>query len=181
MLSDLTEVQRERLQSTLSLRGLSVQDYMFEIARAAFLVLFCALRSSIENPSLRVSGQGRTFYIVDYGDMDQSAGYWVVDEETNEEGFLPEFEDVFWVFDDEVSAWVSRPFSGRNLRKGYGKGKTFGKGKGKFRFRPRKGGKGYQTQEYTETAAFGTGKGFDKGSDKGKSKSKGKSKGKMAE
>ena len=44
--SDLSTAQRERLTSSLSLRGTNVTTY----------TLFCAPKSSMKNPSLRVSG-----------------------------------------------------------------------------------------------------------------------------
>ena len=134
--ADLTEPQRERLTSHMSLRGVTLQQYNFEGVREAMIELLCAPRSSIENPTYRVSGQGRTFLVQDYGDCEGDKGYWVECEETGENGFLPEFEDVFWTFDEQSCFWQSRPFKGRSLKKGKGKGKGKGKkGKGKS-FRP---------------------------------------------
>ena len=52
VLADLSEPQRERLTSTLTLRGYTVQMYTFEVVREVFLELFCMPKSSLENPSL---------------------------------------------------------------------------------------------------------------------------------
>ena len=158
VLSDLTETQRERLQSTMSLRGLQIQQYTFEAIRDAFMELFCAPRSSLDNPSLRSGGTGRAFVILDQGHMDGQTGFWCQDDTTGEEGFLPEFEDTFWVFDDMANTWLSQPFRGRTLRRGKGKGK--GKGaRGRSRFfgggqkgRPKGKPKGWYGQgDYPET------------------------------
>ena len=56
--SDLGEAQRERLTSSLSLKGINVAAYTFDTVRTVFVELFCTPRSSIENPSLRASGYG---------------------------------------------------------------------------------------------------------------------------
>ena len=113
--------------------------------------------------------------------MDGVTGFWAEDEETGEVGFLPDLEDVFWVYDDNTFAWVSSHFRGRRLRRGPPRGKGKGKGKGgKFRFRSRKGkGKGKRKGSFSnwsdgESTFFG-GKGKGKGK-KGKGK-KGKDKG----
>ena len=52
-LADLNENQRERMTSALTLRGLDIQQYTFEIVRAILIELFCAPKSSLDNPSLR--------------------------------------------------------------------------------------------------------------------------------
>ena len=142
--ADLTEVQRERFASSMSLRGLNVQQYTVQAVRDMFIELFCAPRSSLENPLLG-SGptQGtRSFCIIDEGEMDGVTGYWVEDDESGDVGFLPEFEDMFWRFDEPSEAWVSRYFKGRRMRIGLPKRKGKGHGKGgKRRFKPRGKGK----------------------------------------
>ena len=80
-----------------------MQNYTFESVREVFFELFCAPKSSIDNPNLRTSGvegRQRNFCVMDSGDLDGSSGYWVEDDDSGEVGFVPEFEDVFWVFDD---------------------------------------------------------------------------------
>ena len=182
VLADLTETQRERLASTLALRGVEVQQYTFEGVRTVFIELFCAPRSSLDNPSLRAGGAAnRVFCIMESGEMDQVYGYWCEDDSTGEVGFLPEIEDVFWVFDDMNECWLARRFTGRSLRRGTPKGKGKGKGhKGFKKFKPYKpfngkgGSKGGQAHA-VDSANATSSKGKEK---KGKGKGKGKAKGK---
>ena len=86
--ADLTEQQRERLTSHLAIRGLPLQNYTFDLIRTAFLELFCAPRSSFDNPSFRLFNQQRTFLVQEYGELEGSTGYWAVEEETGQEGFV---------------------------------------------------------------------------------------------
>ena len=117
--------------------------------------LFCAPRSSLDNPSIRVSGQGnhyRTFCVLEDGTLEGASGYWVQDDESGQEGFMGEFEDTFWTYDDTEWVWQASPVRKRFLRRGPPKGNGKGKGrKGKSRFQPR--GKGYIAQEFPEQAA----------------------------
>jgi hypothetical protein len=61
--ADLTEPQRERLTSHLAIRCIPLQNYTFDLIRTAFLELFCAPRSSLDNPSFRPSNQQKTFLV----------------------------------------------------------------------------------------------------------------------
>ncbi|CAE7249761.1 unnamed protein product [Symbiodinium sp. KB8] len=84
----------------------------------------------------------RTFLVLDEGYLDNSAGFWVEDEEDGAEGFLELEEDTFWVYDDDSAAWFQRRFQGRKMKRGKGGGKRKGKGKGRGGrcfFRKRKG------------------------------------------
>jgi hypothetical protein len=129
--ADLSEAQRERMTSSLTLQGQRVQTYTFAVVREVMIELFCAPRSSLDNPNLRASGsEMKAFVVLDEGELDGADGYWVEDEETGEEGFLNKFEDVFWTYDDMSWSWVARSFQGRRMRKGKGKGGLKGKGKG---------------------------------------------------
>jgi len=178
VLLDLDEGQRERFTSTLSLRGVTVTAYTFEVARATAIELFCAPKSSLENPMYRSAGRGRSFCILDQGELMGQYGYWVEDDETCEVGFLPEMDDVFWSYDEMSAAWVSRSFTGRRMRRGHPKGKGKGKGaKGHRHFVPfrRKGkgkGKGKSKSSYemeeVDTAAVAKGKRKGKKGKKGK-------------
>ena len=62
--SDWTEAQR--LTSSFSLKGMIITVFSFEAVKTTFLELVCTPKSSMENPSLRVSGHvsslKRTFY-----------------------------------------------------------------------------------------------------------------------
>jgi hypothetical protein len=102
--------------------------------------------------------------------MEGTSGYWVEDDSSGEVGFLREFEDTFWVYDENSYAWIARRFLGRRVRKGQPKGKEKGKGaKGKSRFIPykqrQKGGKKGQAHA-ADSAWTGKGKGK-KGKNKG--------------
>jgi hypothetical protein len=184
VLADLNETQRERMTSTLTLRGRTVQTYTFDSVREIFIELFCAPKSSLENPNLRASGGGnerqRNFCVIESGDLEGNTGYWVEDDESGEVGFVPEFEDTFWIFDDVHEVWASKHFKGRTMRRGNPKGGGKGKGyKGFKKFVPfwkkkgKGGGKGdkNQSQEASANLAKGKSKGNGK---KGKSKGKGK-------
>ena len=63
--SDLSEAQRERLTSSLSLWGTNVPADAFESVRTVLLELFCTPKRSMENHSIPVSGHSgstsRTF------------------------------------------------------------------------------------------------------------------------
>jgi hypothetical protein len=88
--ADLNEQQRERFTSTMMLRNITVPQYTFDIVRTVFHDLFCAPRNSIENPhvrSTRVDGS-KSFLILDQGELEGSYGYWAIDEDADEEGFL---------------------------------------------------------------------------------------------
>ena len=171
------------MTSTLSLRGLNIQRYTFNAIRDVFIELFCAPKPSLDNPNLRTSPTSRSFCVMEEGDMDGVAGFWGEDEDTGEVGFLPEWKDVFWVYDDNTYAWASHHFRGRKIRRGSPKGKGKGKGKGgRFRFRSRKGkGKGKGKGVYahwgdgeTAYAVKGKGKGKKGKGKKGKEKGEGK-------
>ena len=60
--------------------------YTFEAVRTTFLESICASKSSVENPSLRVSGHvsgmNRTFIVEDYAEDD--FGQRAMDEVTGE-------------------------------------------------------------------------------------------------
>ena len=144
VLADLNEQQRERMTSAMALKNYRIEAYTFDLVREVFIELFCMPKSSIDDPSLRTAIRHRSFCVIDDGTMDGTSGYWVEDDDTGEVGFLPEFEDVFWIFDETSEAWASHHFRGRKIRRGFSKGKGKGKGsKGRRRFKSRKGkGKG---------------------------------------
>ncbi len=190
--SELNENQRIMLQQSLANRNIQLTAYTYALLRDLFRELFVITRTAVNNPSL-VTGTGGwrghpTFCVMDYGECEGEAGYWVEDDDTGECGFLPEAvpqesDDTFYVFDEEEEAWLVRRFQSRRLRKGSGKGRGRGKGsKGRKRFRPMQKGKSkskahvaeewsypseaWQTEETGETAAWS------KGKKKGKAKTK---------
>ena len=95
--ADLSEQQREILTSALSLKGIKLPAYTFELAKECIVELFCEPRSSLENPAYRVrGGQSRIFAAWEHGETEGWSGYWVECEETGEEGFIAELDDGFW-------------------------------------------------------------------------------------
>ena len=100
----------------------------FETKRTMFVEMFCTPKSSMENPSLRVSGNvnsmNRTFIVEDCAEDDFEQ--WDTDEVTGEQGYIDDERSCFWTWDDTECAWQSRPFKGRQVkrrkRKGKGKG-----------------------------------------------------------
>jgi hypothetical protein len=95
VLADLEESQRERLSSTMTLRGIDVPQYTFDNLRTVFIELFCAPRSSLENPMYRPSRSQRTFCVMEQGELEGDSGYWAEDEESGEVGFVPEYDEIF--------------------------------------------------------------------------------------
>jgi hypothetical protein len=115
VLADLTEPQRERMQSAMSLEGQRVQDYTFAGDREVFIEPFCAPRSSLDNPNLRGFSGGRSFCIIDQGEMDGNTGYWVEDDSNGEVGFLMEFEDTFWVWKETGPTELEHHWTGEAI------------------------------------------------------------------
>ena len=101
-----------------------------EAVKTVFVDLFSSPKSSMENPSLRVSGHGgstnRTFIVEDY--PEDEYGQWAIDEATGEQGYIDDERSCFWTWDDNEHAWQSRPFKGRQVKRRKGKGKRKGKG-----------------------------------------------------
>ena len=116
--ADLTEQQREMLTSHLAIRIIPLQNYTFDLIRTTFLELVCAPRSSLDNPSFRPSNQQKTFLVQDSGELDGNTGYWATDEETGQEGFVQEFDDICWVHYEISDAWIARQLKGwKNINK----------------------------------------------------------------
>ena len=84
--SDLSEVRRERLTSSFSLREVTVTACTLDAVKIIFAELFCPSNSSMENPALRVSGHGGStnrIFIVENG-AEAANGQWTIDEVTGE-------------------------------------------------------------------------------------------------
>ena len=100
--SDLSEAQRERLTSSLSLRGMNVTVYTLEAVKTVFMELFGTPKSSMENPSLRVNGHGgstsKTIIVGIYAE--DEFGQWAIDEVTGEQGYVDGERSCFWTWDD---------------------------------------------------------------------------------
>ena len=117
--SDLSESQRERLTSTLSLQGMSVPAYTLDVVQTVSTDLFCIPNSSMDNPSLPASGHGgttsRTFIVEEYAE--DECGQWATDEVTGEQGYVDDERSCCWTCDDNEYVWQSRPFKGRQVRR----------------------------------------------------------------
>ena len=87
--SDLSEAQRET-HKFLALKEMNVTVYTLEAVKTVFVALFCTRKSSMENPSLRVSGHGgstnRTFIVENYAE--DEFGQWAIEEVTGEQGYI---------------------------------------------------------------------------------------------
>ena len=119
----------------------------FEAVRTTFLELFCTPKSSIENPSLRVSGHvssmNRTFILEDYAEDD--FGQFAKKDETGEQGYVDDERSCFWTWDDTGCAWQSRPFMGQVKRR-----KAKGKGKGKHKSTSKRSGRAFLGEEQAQ-------------------------------
>ena len=80
--SDLSEAHRERLVSDLTLRGIQLQNYQYELLKSRYYDLFIVASTGIQDPNIRKSTKGRTFWIVELGEFDGESGFWVEDDET---------------------------------------------------------------------------------------------------
>ena len=79
----------------MTLQGQRVQEYSFAGVGEVFIELFCAPRSSLDNPNSRGFSGGRSFCVIDQGEMEGTTGYWVEDDSSGEVCILMEFEDTF--------------------------------------------------------------------------------------
>ena len=169
--SDLNEQQRERFVSSMNIRQIAMPQYTYLQVKQLFLELFCASRNGVVDPN--ISHRKRSsFRIIDEGETEEGEhAFWVIDEETGEEGFTRLFTETdFWVLVAK-GTYSKRRLYGRSFKKGKPKG--YGK-KGKRSrpgFRPRSKGKGYAAwdNDQQDKAFWGKGKGK-----KGKKGMKGK-------
>ena len=123
--SDVNEAQRERLTSSHSLRNTTVTAYTLDTVQPVFVELFCALKNSMENPSLRVSGSGsdssRAFIAENYPEDDY--GLVAIDESTGEQGYADDERSCSWTWDDNEYVWQCGPFKSRQVKRRKGKRK----------------------------------------------------------
>ena len=132
---ELSDQQRERLTSAMSLRNFTLETYTYETLKTQHHDLFITTRTSIQDPSIRPQEGNRsnTFFIIEQGEYEGEAGFWVEDEE-GQEGFMSNNdEETFWVL-EENDAFIARKVSGRSFRfkRKKGKGKS-GNKKGSHR------------------------------------------------
>ena len=101
--TDLSEAQRERLTSSLSLRNMTVTANTLDSVHTVFVESFCSPESSIENPSLRVSGHGSST------SRPPSSKTMLMNMDkrlpTGEQGFFDDERSCFFTWDDNEHAW----------------------------------------------------------------------------
>ena len=110
--SELSDQQRERLTSAMSLRNISLENYSYEMLKTHYHELFITTRTSIQDLSIRPQGGNRsnTFFIIEQGEYEGEEGFWVEDEE-GLEGFMSNNdEETFWVL-KENDAFIARKVS----------------------------------------------------------------------
>ena len=114
--SELSDQQRERLISEMSLRNISLENCTYEMKTLCH-DLFTTTRTSIQDPSVRPHGGKRsnTFYILEQGEYEGEESFWLEDEEGLEGFMATNDEETFWVL-EENNAFIARKMSGRNFR-----------------------------------------------------------------
>ena len=120
-------------------------DYSWVVITEVFRDLLCTTKTGINDPNVRPHGQSRgkgrssgghrrSFIIDEEGDFEDDEAWWVIDEETGEEGFLSQLDDTFYTPKDEWgNDWEAALVVGRFLRKHNGKGRKRKKGQQKTR------------------------------------------------
>ena len=86
------------------MKGLPTQALTYELVRATFIDLFVAPSSPLETPVYSQGRGQRSFCILDKGELDGESVCFGEDEESFEVRFVPDTNDVFWVWDDRSSA-----------------------------------------------------------------------------
>eukprot|EP00435_Cladocopium_sp_Y103_P062029 s690_g23.t1 len=150
--ADLNEQQRERFVSSMNIRQIALPQYTYLQVKQLFLELFCVSLTGVADPNI-AHRKRHTFYIIEEGETeDGEKGFWVVDEETGEEGFTGLYTDTeFWVLGFRprskgkgYAAWDNDQQDAAFWQKGKGKRGTTGfmKGKDPFKGMPWKSGNG---------------------------------------
>ena len=97
--SYLSEQQRRDITTSLTQRGIKMPAYTWIVITEVFRDLLCSTKTGINDPNVRPPGQSRgkgrssgghrrSFIIDEEGDFEDDEGWWVIDEETGEEGSL---------------------------------------------------------------------------------------------
>ena len=167
VVSNLSEAQRERLTSSLSVQGMNVTVCTFEAVRTVFVELFCTPKSSMENSSLHVSGHGssmnRTFIVEDCAEDD--FGQWGTDEVTGEQGHIDGGRSFSWTWDDNGYAWQSRPVKGRHVKRREGQGKEKRTGRAFFGDEQAQDPEWWSKEDFAWSKGMKGKKGLSKGND----------------
>ena len=173
--ADLGEQQRERFVASMSLRQIDMQGYTYLRVKQLFLELFCSTATSTADPLIR-RRKRITFLVLDEGEYEEETGYWVMDQATQEEGFVSLFSETeFWVLGAK-GGYTKRKIHGRKFRKGPKGGKgNRGKGRKRPGFRSRRGKGAFASPEEVYDWDWNNSNFYGKG---GKGKGKGKGQGK---
>ena len=100
----------------MALRQINMNNYTYLGVKGLFLDLFCGTATGTADPSIRRQRRS-TFLVLDEGDLEEESGYWVMDQETGEEGFVSLFsESEFWVLAAK-GGYARRRIHGRRFRK----------------------------------------------------------------
>ena len=141
----------------MSLRQINMNNYTYLGVKGLFLDLFCGTATGTADPSIRRQRRS-TFLVLDEGDLEEESGYWVMDQDTGEEGFVSLFsESDFWVLAAKGGYTRRRiRIHGRRFRKPSKGGKGKGRGKGRRPgFVSRRGkGAGAHYAEYPDNSRF---------------------------
>ena len=114
--ADLGEQQRERFVASMSLRQVDMQGYTYLRVKQLFLDLFCSNATSTADPLIR-RDKRTTFLVLDEGEYEEETGFWVMDQATQEEGFVSLFSETeFWVLGAK-GGYTKRKIHGRKFRK----------------------------------------------------------------
>ena len=85
--ADLNEQQRERFVSSMNIRRIAMPQYAYLQVKQLFLELFAVSRTGVADPNITHRKQS-TFYVIEEGEAEEGEyGFWVLDEETGEDGF----------------------------------------------------------------------------------------------
>ena len=140
---------------------------MAQHIKQLFMELVCTTRIGIADPTIRHVKRSN-FLVIDEGEYDGETGYWVVEEQTGDEGFVSLYiEDEFWVLSAK-GGYTRRKVFHRKFKQGKGKGRG-GKQRQRPGFRPRsqKKGKGYLAEDQYPDDQIFYGKKGKKGGKKG--------------
>ena len=96
--ADLNEQQRERFVSSMNIRQIAMPQYTYLRVKQLFLELFAVSRTGVADPNI-THRKRSTFYVLEEAETKEGEyGFWVLDEETGEEGFTGLYtENEFWV------------------------------------------------------------------------------------
>ena len=101
--------------SSMNIRQIAMPQYTYLQVKQLFLELFAVSRTGVADPNI-THRKRSTFYVIEEGETEEGEhGFWVLDEETGEEGFTGLYtEKEFWV----LHIYSKRRIYGRSFKKG---------------------------------------------------------------